>query len=339
MSEELRVLYVAMTRAKEKMIMVTSLKNTSRTIEKLSINLYGKHINPISVRNSASYSDMILLSVLRYPGQDVLRSPFNYTAVKYDENDVSPLEVEIIDADTLEYEEEKTVEEKVQPDKKLVEEIAEKSQYIYPYSDLSGIPAKRSASQVNGNGISRDFFASSRPAFMDENGLTPAQKGTAMHLFMQHSDYHNARNDVESEIARLTSEGFISTQQSESLDRQKLKGFFTSSVAERMLSSNRVYREKKFIINMSVCEFDNNLPEKFENERVVVQGILDCAFEEDGKIVIVDYKTDRVSSKQQLAERYRPQLDVYKKAVRECLGYEIKQTVLYSFYLGKEVVL
>ena len=84
-------------------------------------------------------------------------------------------------------------------------------------------------------------------------------------------------------------------------------------------------------------EIDSSLPKT--DEKIIIQGILDCAFEENGEMVIVDYKTDRVSSEDELRERYRNQLSIYNKAVEECMNMKVKETVLYSFHLEKEVVL
>ena len=149
--------------------------------------------------------------------------------------------------------------------------------------------------------------------------------------------YGNAKENIEGEIERLLSKGFLDNLQAESLDRKKLENFFSSELFGRISLSDKVYREKKFIIGMSPAEFDEALPEKFSDERVIVQGILDCAFEEDGQIVIVDYKTDRVSSPDILRERYSGQLKIYEKAVRECLGKTVKETLLYSFSLETTV--
>ncbi len=343
MSEELRVLYVAMTRAKEKLIMVATEKNPEDKFVKFSSYFTTEKINPLVVRRAPDYFSLILMSAMRYPGQKFFKNRSLINIKDYDLNDISPMDVFLVNAEEcmffsqIDYD--NSIENETEANEEITEVIREKAEYVYPYKKLAGVLAKRSASHSEKVGINRDFFASSRPAFMDNFGLTPAQRGTAMHLFMQHADYKEASENLEGEILRLNEAGFLNDLQVSSLDRNRLKKFFTSHLAKRMLSSPNVFREKKFIIKIPVSEIEENIEGYYDDESVVVQGIIDCAFEENGKIILIDYKTDRVSNPEQLRERYSSQLDIYKRAVRECLGYEIEKTVLYSFFLNQEVEL
>ena len=138
---------------------------------------------------------------------------------------------------------------------------------------------------------------------------------------------------------KVQGQGQTACQQGKEGEKMNADHFFHGKDlrVRRISESEKVYREKKFIIGMSPLTFDETLSDEFNDEKVVVQGILDCAFEEDGEIVIVDYKTDKVSSPETLRERYSGQLRIYEQAVRECLGKNVKETLLYSFSLETTV--
>ena len=215
-------------------------------------------------------------------------------------------------------------------------EIERRLSYRYPYEALTAVVAKQSASAIDENGINREYFASARPAFMSGKGLTPAQRGTAIHLFMQHADFREAAKDVQSELNRLTNEGKLTSLEAKSVDVKILEGFFNSPIAERMLSSDRIFREKRFTIARRAGEMYPELPENAADEEIIVQGMVDCAFVEDGEIVIVDYKTDRAAP-DEISRAYAAQLGVYREAMMQCTGLKVKETVLYLFHYGVTV--
>jgi ATP-dependent helicase/nuclease subunit A len=95
-------------------------------------------------------------------------------------------------------------------------------------------------------------------------------------------------------------------------------------------------REKKFTIEVPVSDVYEGM-EKYCDEMIMIQGIADCALLEDGKLVVVDYKTDRLSHEDMFREKYASQVLIYKKALKMATGYDVKETLLYSFHLGKEI--
>lgn len=336
LSENMRVLYVAMTRAKEKLIIVGAPKDFSKTLTKASIISFGEKINPVAIKRASSYLEWLSAVAVGHPDSDALRFESGFSDVRRVKVDFK-LKIKLVDSLPEFDVAEETAKKTGKVDLEYLCKIKNGISYVYPYAALSSVLAKRGASTAFEKTVDREFFASERPAFLNKTSLTAAGRGTAMHSFMQFCDYKNAKESVKSEIARLKGSGFLSEIQAESLDIKRLERFFSSSLFERILKSERVYREKKFIIGMSPCEFDESLSEKFAGEKVVVQGILDCAFEEDGEIVIVDYKTDKVSDPQVLKSRYSGQLEIYKRAVEECLLKKVKETLLYSFYLETSV--
>lgn len=173
----------------------------------------------------------------------------------------------------------------------------------------------------------RDSFAfRARPRFMSKSGLTPAERGTALHKFMQFANYSVAATDVEAEISRLYEWEFITEAEAESIDRKALKMFFESDVYRRITSADKVLREYKFMIRQAIS-----------NGSTIVQGIADCIFFEGKKAVILDFKTDNVKDLASLAERYAAQLKIYKEGVSEIFGTEQIECIIYSMHLSASV--
>lgn len=335
-SEELRILYVALTRAKERLITVMSLKNPEKKLASLAgvINS-GKKIAPFAVGNCTSIADWLLIAALRHPGAELLRQ---YAGA--DGSIIVPTDFALkVECNVQEgaLPKDETDIKKTESDKELMAIIKKRLSYEYPYAALSAVVAKQAASELHEQGIKREFFAASRPAFMNQDGLTPAQKGTAIHKFMQYSDYEKARHDVVAERDRLVQAGFLSPFEGDAVEVEKIDAFFASSLANRIFNAERLLREQKFAIRIPVRELYPDLPENTQDETVVVQGIADCAFVEHDELVILDYKTDRNVSPEQLVERYAAQLAIYRRALEECLGLKVKETLLYSFALGQSI--
>ena len=215
--------------------------------------------------------------------------------------------------------------------------IASRVEYTYPGLPLSACPAKISASALNESDTGFTFFATAKPAFLGKGGMTPAMRGTATHRFAEVCDFAAAKVDLEQEIERLKTRGFLSEEACEMLDREALQAFFQSSLFERMLNADALYREQKFTVFFPAGEVQSDLPKDFSSERVLVQGVIDCIFLENGKLVLVDYKTDRTKDEDALKERYKKQLAVYKRAAEEMFGLPVEAAILYAFSMKKEV--
>ena len=322
-SENLRVLYVAITRAKEQFIAVASFKKASEHIVKKLSNIIDGKIPPYVIRKTNNDADLLLMCALLH------KDNASYSNLdKYDSNFDFAFPLSIINENAII--EESEIEE-AKPDNELVEKIREKLSFRYERNELSAFTSKRTASSLDETEHSFKYFAKSKPAFLSKNNLTPAQRGTAMHAFMQYCNYQNARNDLENEIERLLSDGFIDELQAASLNRDSLNNLFNSEFAERMFKSDRLYREIKVSSFVPV----NELEDTEFTDKVLIQGIADCVFEENGKLVLVDYKTDFVKSEEELLDMYKKQIAFYKTAVEKTLCKEVKETMLYSFSLNK----
>ena len=342
MSEELRVLYVAMTRARENLIILCSFKDVEKTIISLANKVcLNEKISPQTVKSASSFSDWIIMCALKHKDGEVLRKiadigskeiiecehPWDVKIVSVDENDVVPVKNNF----------ESESKEKV-IDQDLLRTMSERFNYEYKFKKLSGIPAKVSVSEIAHRDLEPDEEVTlSRPSFVSERGMTATEKGTALHEFMQFADFKKAAKSLKDHVDELVQKGFLTQKQSEVINFKKVSTFLKSDVAKRITKSDNVLREFRFTINMDVNEFKNGLNLKNKTEYVILQGAIDCAFEENGKFVIVDYKTDHISSMDELSKKYKRQLELYKRALEECTGKEVSQCIIYSLHLGKSI--
>ena len=343
LSEELRILYVAMTRAQEKLVLLTSCKDASKTLHSISERFAGDFsgaddpLDPYHVLEARSYADWLLACALIHPSGNLLRelAGGNLTPAEAE----GKLEVVVAQGADIDWNVELREEETPPCSQQLVDEIRKRLSYRYAFQDLNGLAAKRSVSQLvkQQEGTQRDFACRSRPAFLLKSGLTPAERGTALHEFMQYADYERAASDLRGEQERLVREGFLTRDQVDAMDTARLSDFFQSALYRRMCASSRLEREVRFMIEIPAGELDESLPSWGADEMVMVQGIADCVFEEKGRLVVLDYKTDRVKDRRVLIEHYAPQLELYARALGETLGLPVAQRLIYSFWLGEVI--
>lgn len=330
MSENLRVLYVAMTRAKEQFITFVSCQNIERKMQTLYSKLIDGEITPYAVKSCKSDADIILLCSLFHQNAGQLRELAGCRLF------ANPADFDMsIDIDKSEsFEEDEIKLEKAEYQESTLEEIADKLSYKYDYLPLSNVTSKMTASSLDDSDTNFEYITLSKPAFMNKAEMTPAMRGTAMHTFMQFCNYNFAKDDLDEEIENLVSGGFITEEQGKSLDKKRLASFFNSSLAKRMFNSDKIYREIKVSTFLSA----NEVYSIDFDDKILVQGIADCVFEESGQLVLVDYKTDRVKDENELLERYKKQLTFYKYAIEKTLKMPVKEVMLYSFYLEKECI-
>ncbi|MDR2908397.1 MAG: helicase-exonuclease AddAB subunit AddA [Oscillospiraceae bacterium] len=340
LSEELRVLYVALTRAREKLIVTACPRgNLGRKLASFSGELLGGRISPRAAEEAGCLADWMMMALLRHPDGLSLREKGECLGMEL-VNTCGRWRVEIIEQ-TEKGEaglETRPPAREAKPDEKLLARLKEDAAWAYPYAARTLIPAKLAVSDAARGEEADDYRFKRRPRFLAERGLTGAEKGDAMHKFMQFSSYERAREDIEGEIARLLRQSFFTRAQADSLDRGRLRAFFEGALAKRIFAADRVMRELRFT---GLCPPDTvgYAAGRDDGSRIVLQGVADCVFIEKGSAVIVDYKTDRVASGEELAGRYRRQLDLYRAILSEALAEPIGECCLYSFYLGQEIIL
>ena len=339
MSEELRVLYVAMTRAKEKLVLIATLSDAPKTLAKLALRLTPgeKRIQPYVVRSASSLADWLLLCALRHPDGRVLRSsagagedlvvpagePWDIRLIRPENRAEAEAVPEVIPQAEADPETERLLEENLD--------------YVYPYAALNGVCAKEAVSELAGEKFEARFTAVSRPAFLAETGMTPAERGTALHAYLQYADYSKAAADPRGELERLVREKYITPAQAQAVDLERAGTFFAGNLIKRIAASPRCEREVRFNVEIPAGMVRPELRLPMSAEPIVLQGAADLLFEEGGGLVLVDFKTDRIRDPEELWNRYRGQLALYRSAFEKTTGMPVKECLLYSFQLGREV--
>ena len=249
LSEEMRVLYVAMTRAKEKLVFVTAMEDPDRAVAALDLPAGPEGTVPAwTVRSRRSYFEWIAAALLQHPDGQALREPGEGR---------TPELVEVRRVSYCEEEEEARREEFVlsAPRMEDVEQMEQQALWRYPHLAESLTPSKFAVSSLTHGGEGEDFCLA-RPAFLSREGLTAAQRGNATHRFMQFADYAAAAASPEAERDRLAAEGFLTAEEAAAIHCEDITAFFASPLAKRMEKAQKVLRELRFIGELT----PNSLP-------------------------------------------------------------------------------
>ncbi len=330
-AEQIRVLYVAMTRAEEKLYIVGSMHDSEKKITDLYNTYYGNFVDssvPLSM--CSNVMQWVVLAMLNHPSlkmSNLLYCTKNPQSPRIDFKIIDDIESVVINT-----EEQKAFD----IDKDILEEISDKLSYEYPYSALSEIPIKYAASSMKKDD-NLQYLASERPAFMGKDELTPAQRGSLMHRFMELCNMKDAGNDVKSELARLVDNEQFTTVEADAVDINKLEKFFQSDMYKRICSADKFLKEQEFAMTVPATVAIENLPKIAKDEKVVVQGVIDGLIINGNRGEIIDYKTDKVSNETEIINRYKEQMRIYKMAAEECFGLSEVNVTLYSFALSKEI--
>lgn len=345
-SEEMRIFYVALTRAKQKLFLIASIKEPTKIIEKsLILTQDTDNISAFEVKNSSSFASWIILCMCQSTLRNKLCNIMNLNEYISEKNskhlnwDINLISPEPECPETLDnYEECTETQNSVENfDAAWRQIINDRFDFVYPYKEFINLPLKISASMMNQSGDWEQYTANSKPSFVSEKNFTPAQKGTALHKFMCFANFKRATlNGVKSEINYLLSEEFLTVKESESLNVTQIQKFINSPLAKRILQSKKVLREQRFSVKIPPELLNKHaISEKISDTFVVMQGALDCAFQENGKYVIVDYKTDKTENIKDLYEKYSTQLNLYKYALEKISEIKVKELIIYSCYLNE----
>ena len=340
LSEEMRILYVALTRAKEKLIIAGSSSTPIEKLwEKLNVNLSSENkIEEVPLSSCICYMDWILSALCHH--KDVLPICEKYMFMPGEIiNDKGDFKISVInpkqdeDENIITTNEEKTFEE----NEEILEKLFKRRDFIYSDIAQTRTPTKFAISSIGRN--ENDKKLRKTPSFIKENKMTGAEKGNALHKFMQFADFSALERDIEDEIYRLESNEYLTETEGEAVEAKvsKIRDFVESDLFKRIKNADKMYREYDFI-----AEVGNEVLGKYTNEvgegcYVTVQGIADCIIIENGYATVIDYKTDNVKDESQLLERYGTQLKLYQELLTESLGYPVKEAVIYSFKLSREI--
>ena len=338
LSEEMRILYVALTRAKEKLFITGIKKDYEKQKEKLlqQIGRYNKKngkIDSILVKQYIKYIDWILL-VYFYEEEEIEKivELKNYTRK------------EVLDeCEKVEREEIDIIKEmeKQEVDLKKIQEIEELLNKSYKYQFSTQIPTKTSVTKIKQKEQEKIEVSFPVPKFMQKEEslkLTSAQKGTLLHLCMQKLDEKQeyTLEKVKQLINSLEQKEVITSKEAQNINPDSILKFTQTAIWQEMKQAKEVHKEKPFYITLPAKEvYEQEAP-----ENVLVQGIIDLYYiNKNDELILVDYKTDFVQLEEELVNKYRVQLELYKKALEEALNRKVVHTWIYSSYLGKAISL
>lgn len=366
LSEEMRILYVAFTRAKEKLIITGATRNLEKSISRwASSAALDDEIVPASeVLKGKSYLDWIGMAICKHRDGEELRKYIgaNNSSII---NDFSTWKTQMWTKKLLAVEKnEVAVDENEETDlfinsdvEHIDKEIERRLNYKYKY-DLAGkLPSNVSVSDLkrslynneNDDVITVNIFSDKevlKPKFLQEKrGLSASERGTIAHFIMQKLDLNkvNTKEEIDTQIYSMKDKNLLTEEEIKAVQKISFISFFKSNLGKRLLNAfntgKLVKRELPFYTEISSLNIDNTLSEEvYGNENVRLQGIIDCIFEEEDKIILLDYKTDYVEhgKESEILDKYKIQIKYYKDAVEKITGKEVKECYLYLFGLNKE---
>ncbi len=366
--EELRVLYVALTRAREKLILTGVLKKAEEKIAAVSpVTSEDGFLTFLSRLNSNTFLQFLLLagacSPQSCPVAIIKQAELEAGEVQQAAEDgLTGIELlaGLEEADTewqekvaqrltctYPFEEEVTMKTKVSVselkhrilDRILAEEEGEPEIPAATDEKRAGNFQEETESEEETPPETSPEKERCVPAFMEgvQEENTGARRGTAMHRVLECYDFTENPESLEEQLQRMEEEQKISRELLDLISVPSLKKFLRTGLGVRMKQAaeqKKLCREKPFVMGKKACEV---LKESSSGEMILIQGIIDVFFEEEDGIVLLDYKTDHVKNGQQLADRYRLQLDLYQEAIERAVGKKVKEKLLYSFCLEETV--
>ncbi len=332
LSEEMRLLYVALTRAKEKLIITGCDKNLKKSItqKESMVSKENEKLDIVNIRKAKSYLDWLELVYVNNKEKidEILEVNF---VNKNEINDKSDVKEDEQLKDNIRSWNEENIELQKKVDKLL--------SWEYPYMKSTKIEAKASVTDIAKGKKKELIDITEKPKFLSEKEkLNKAEIGTLMHLIMQKIDFRKTYNEelVKELIQELIATKIINENQAQYINIQKILKFTKSDLYLELKEAKEVQKEKPFYIYISANEVYENQTE----EKILVQGIIDLYYiNKDDKIVLVDYKTDYVTNnnEQELIDKYKGQLEIYKRALEQALKKQVEAVYIYSIYLDRRI--
>lgn len=349
MSEELRVLYVALTRPTEKLIITGTVKGGAGFLNNIERMLKNEkyRINPYIISKSKCFLETILMAAMRSNGFE--GGSDTVFEQKIEDNVLYNLTLKNISEIALPDEDFKSCDWKsfFKSTTPHYDKICADLSYKYPYSDSSSIPGNITVTEIKHLNLSDEGIDSyyseislSKPNnFANDDNLRGNALGTLIHLCMEKLDFTKISDEasVEEQLSSFVYEGIISDNEKSAIDASKITAFAGSSLCRHMISRHhtlkREFSFKHFIDASEIYDVKTS-------EKIIVQGTIDAFYEdEDGDFVIVDYKTDKVKNAdyKPIIDRYRVQLDCYAKALESIYNKKVKKKIIYLFDIDEAV--
>ncbi|MFR2300058.1 MAG: helicase-exonuclease AddAB subunit AddA, partial [Clostridium paraputrificum] len=367
LSEEVRILYVAFTRAKEKLIITGAVNGLEKWITKCcnAAALDRDIILPSEVLKGKSYLDWIGMAICKHRDGESLRELVGANDISI-KDDLSTWSVKTWTKSDLIVDKKNSDVDEINEENLLInfdcssvdKDIERRLDFRYKFRESTLIKSIFSVSElkkknfeqvpvIDTEELFKEDICNIKPKFLqEERGLTAAEKGTAMHFVMQKVDLSRVSTieEIKVQLKELVDRELLSKEEYKVISPYKVKKFFISKLGERMLSAHNrgdiVYRELPFYTEIDVHRIDPDLPKDVEGDKVRLQGVIDSFFYEDNEVILLDYKTDYVEqgNEEELINKYRMQIQHYKEALEKITKTKIKECYLYSFYLEKEIL-
>ena len=342
MGEELRVLYVALTRAEEKLILTGTCKEDKLPQEDATQGAYG--YSALRLQEASSYYDLVLPA-----WQSVGRRLQICTQEEL-------LQAELVRA-SLGYNSRQKLFEKAGKEPEAAElALCERLQKPYAHENLAGLFVKTTVSELKKEGMQEEaaegleLFPEEEvvpylPQFVreQEENVSGTTRGSAYHRLLEIFPFERQETwtaeKIRTVIEEYKADRRLSEEYAAAINVYKIRAFLQTPLAARMAKaarSNRLHREQPFVLGLSANRLNTDFP---EDETVLIQGIIDVYLEEEDGIVLADYKTDLVKDPKELILRYRVQLDYYEEALVRLTGKCVKEKLIYSFGLEQEITL
>ena len=331
-SEEMRLLYVALTRAREKIIITGISKDIQKSLKQKEelLNSYNddEKINSVVSSKAKSYLDWLELIILKNKDLNKLLK-----ITYHKKNEIQNTEVKNNSNKKIDF-----------PDEEKPQniDVINKLTWTYPNSILTSIEGKSSVSKIANKEEIPNKIEQVLPNFLKDiqTNISGAEKGTVMHLILQKMNFKEEYTieRISDLLEELEEKKIINAAQKESVEKEKILNFTKSDLFKQLKKAKNIYKEKAFYINIPAKEIYNNDIE----EPVLVQGIIDLYFiDENDNMVLVDYKTDYVpnNDEEYLRKKYEKQLQIYAKAIEEASKKRVDKIYIYPLYLNKEIII
>ncbi|MGL5641278.1 MAG: 3'-5' exonuclease, partial [Paraclostridium sp.] len=368
LSEEMRVLYVAFTRPKEKLIITGSVRDIESSVKKWGEGLSDiGSVSEYQILKGKNFLDWIMPAVLKHKDLNEIRELVEFDYNEFIEHE-SNWKTRIWDRDDVLINKD-NIEEGESIDSILLNMdlakdnsdyynlINNKLDYNYPFMESVNRAATISVTEIKRleSKIEEDYSAQElinkpteikTPLFIQEsetaNKMTGAQKGTIMHLFMQIINLNKVDNlsYIKEEIELAIKKNILTQTQADTINPYKVLNFFKSNLGKRITSSYFLKREQAFYLQLNIRDVFETVDNVENDDTLMVRGIIDAYFEENNEIVIIDYKTDFVNegNRDEVITRYTKQLEIYSKALNQLTGKNVKEAYIYLFGSEEEIL-
>ena len=328
LSEEMRLLYVALTRPKERLFISAALKDPEATIEKARMGL-SSPMAPQRLATASAPIHWLISAALADEGrtmQLVIHQCARHTDAVAEESRESSV------------------------DPQLLSELEHKLSFVYPHKEAELLPSKVTATELKAHSPADEDALSIAPSgpghlrmpdfAQADKPLSGTEKGISTHLVLQYIDFSKTGSiaEIENEISRLEAARFISSREAKAVDAKSIFKLFSSPVGAKLRGPGTLHREFKF----SLLWDAEAIFSQGQGEEVLLQGVVDCCIEDDEGLCIVDYKTDNVRSEEEISKRaalYSSQLAAYAAALERIFKKPVKECALYFIRPGVSVIL